>query len=133
MTMVPSTHIILVVHLMLPFVGCTDGNLLLFNGSQPSVSLLEGRVEICYNNTYGTVCDDFWDELDSQVVCQQLFNTSLAVPVRGGLYGAGSGDILLDNVVCVGSEESLLQCGSSGLFQHNCAHSEDAGVRCGGL
>ena len=90
-------------------------------------------MEICYNNTYGTVCDDFWDELDAQVVCQQLFNTSLAVPVRGGLYGAGSGDILLDNVVCQGSEESLLQCGSSGLFQHNCAHLEDAGVRCGGI
>lgn len=32
----------------------------------------EGRVEICFNNTYGSVCGDFWDELDARVVCGQL-------------------------------------------------------------
>ena len=55
--------------------GCTNGDIRLMNGTEPSVR--EGRVEICYNNTYGTVCDDRWDIVDASVVCRQLgFSTS---------------------------------------------------------
>ena len=38
------------------------------NGSDPS----EGRVEICINNAWGTVCNNLFSKDDAQVVCTQL-------------------------------------------------------------
>jgi len=54
--------------------------------------------------------------------------------VLGGEFGEGSGPILLDDVKCMGEEANLLSCPQlpSGI-RHNCRHSEDAGVRCGGM
>lgn len=45
-------------------------------------------------------------------------------------FGQGTGDIILDNVACDGTETGLINCTHNGIGNHNCVHFEDAGVRC---
>ena len=110
---------------------------------------LEGRVEVCSAGVWGTVCDNSWSSVDASVVCGQLgyphqrmlvvlinqildhsnyITDAIARPLA--FFGQGSGDILLDNVGCTGTEDRLIDCSNNGIGVHNCTHSEDAGVTC---
>ena len=106
----------------------------------------EGRVEVYYNGTWGTICGDGWDIKDAHVVCRQLgFHYALNAygtgdrrfcfyydpdPYRNARYGLGTGPILLDDVSCDGSESSLFSCSHGGVGNHHCYRSKDAGVQC---
>ena len=104
-----------------------DGNIRLVNGPTSA----EGRVEFCYNDDWGTVCDGGWDEDNAGVVCRQLgFSFEGATAIDQAFFGEGSDPILLDNVDCVGTESRLADCPANTIGAHNCAHNEDAGVRC---
>lgn len=45
-----------------------EGALRLIGGS----NITQGRVEVCYNGIYGSVCDENWGASDAAVVCRQL-------------------------------------------------------------
>ena len=90
----------------------------------------EGRVEVNYEGTWGTVCNDsYWNLNDAMVVCRMLGYTSvLAAHVK---YGQGSGSVWMSNLACTGSENSISECSHIGWGETTCSHSQDAGVTCG--
>ena len=45
--------------------GCVDGELRLVEGETE----WEGRLEVCFNRRWGTVGNDGWTDVSSQVVC----------------------------------------------------------------
>jgi len=108
-----------------PPIPCEDGELRLVNGNQT-----EGRIEICFNDTWGTICDDLWDIRDARVACGQLGFMDAIRPTGFASYGSGTGPIYLDNVMCMGNETRLEDCLHNGVGNHNCIHFEDAGVVC---
>ena len=102
------------------------------NGSQPH----EGRVEICFNETWGTVCDYIgpysgWNQSEANVVCKQLgfseacehithnylFQCSLFSwmnilysDASTSSFGRGSAPIKFAYIDCRGFESSLVKC-----------------------
>ncbi|XP_034991878.2 soluble scavenger receptor cysteine-rich domain-containing protein SSC5D isoform X2 [Zootoca vivipara] len=91
-----------------------------------------GRVEILYQNHWGTVCDDGWDLVDAAVVCRELGCGPPLLSPGNARYGPGSGPIWLDDVNCTGAEFTLQNCRSQPWGTHNCNHHEDASVICTG-
>ena len=128
--------------------NCSTGDIRLVGGSTE----YEGNVQICYNNAWGSVCDDSWGHSDSNVVCRQLgfqsygiyeyiemFILLYSLLNEGSQYYynnyfrvSKSPPYLYGTFYCSGLEQSLLSCLRSYSDLLNCGNSEIAGVHCEG-
>ena len=50
------------------FANCTDEQIRLVGGGNDSL----GRVEVCFNNAWGTVCNSRFGTNEAKVICRQL-------------------------------------------------------------
>ena len=98
----------------------------LVGGSSPR----EGLVQVYYNNTWGSVCDQMWDAKDADVVCRMIGYTGAAEPKKDVDYGRGNGTTWLNNVQCSGNESSLFSCAHDGLRNHTCERGNEVNVSC---
>ncbi|XP_041066873.1 deleted in malignant brain tumors 1 protein-like [Carcharodon carcharias] len=91
----------------------------------------EGRAEVFYNGTWGTVCSEALNSHDAEVICKQLQCGPLdSIDYTARSFGEGSGTIWLDEMECKFHESTIWQCQTDPWGQHNCYHTEDAGVFC---
>jgi hypothetical protein len=87
-----------------------------------------GRIEVRYNNIWGTVCRYSFSHEDGNVACK-------AAGFASGVYAdeqlPGSGQIWLSNLYCKGTESDLFVCDREfPIGGNSCPHSLDAVVRC---
>ena len=57
---------------------CNNGSVRLVDGT----TLQEGRLEICIDSRWGTVCQDGWGGIDAMVVCRQLGYKENGEPIK---------------------------------------------------
>ena len=154
------THIIFPTAISTPNGNCSTGDLRLAGGSDNlQQATREGRVEICINNAWGTVCNTLFRREDAEVVCGQLGGFQrdgilaeyigfilcqnpkglVCVYIAGAValfdaqFSTSVIPIFLDQVVCSGTETSLMNCSRrTVLGLPTCDHSQDVGVRCTG-
>lgn len=50
------------------YAGCREGYVRLAGGRNS----LEGRIEVCHDGVWGTVCNNHWEREDASVACRQL-------------------------------------------------------------
>ena len=93
----------------------------------------EGRIEVRQNveDWWGIVCDNWFDINDANVFCKMLGYTNGAEDYYSGShFGHGNLDFHLDEMQCIGAEESFLDCPANSWNNHNCNSGKAAGVKC---
>lgn len=88
----------------------------------------DGRVQVLYNNQWGSVCHTNWALEDATVLCQELgCGDATDSPSYSGSY---YGPKWMDYVGCTGKETSVRTCPFTGYGVSSCGDGLYAGAVC---
>ncbi|XP_019861772.1 PREDICTED: neurotrypsin-like [Amphimedon queenslandica] len=111
--------------------NCTEGSIRLIPYNSYSEDI--GRVEVCVDGTWGSICYHYFTDNDAQVVCRHLGYTALGSVSMGGLHYDDNIPLHIVNLNCTGNEESIWDCPSSTQGQGSCTVYTDVSVACHGF
>ncbi|XP_064388305.1 deleted in malignant brain tumors 1 protein-like isoform X2 [Halichondria panicea] len=93
-----------------------------------------GRLELFYNDQWGTVCDDNFGPNDAMVACRQLgyadYTKFGRVETLGFYQSSNSSRTWLDNLRCIGTERILTDCPANTIGVEDCTHAQDVALVC---
>jgi C1A family cysteine protease len=90
----------------------------------------EGRVEVMKNGVWATICDDDWDIVDANTLCNVLGFSGAMNAFSHSYFGEGTGAILAKDKNCTDSNTSFVSCLNDVQESDNCSHQKDVGVIC---
>ena len=65
----------MIITMLCTYADCTDGDIHIIPYNNYNKQI--GRIEVCVNGTWGTVCSDFFGDNDANVACRQLGYSNL--------------------------------------------------------
>ncbi|KAJ8306920.1 hypothetical protein KUTeg_015004 [Tegillarca granosa] len=91
----------------------------------------EGRVEVLYDNHWGTVCRTGFDVKDATVICNMLgYEISTPSVYSYTRFGQGDGPVWVSNLDCSGLENDISACKSAKWIPGSCSHNLDVSIAC---
>ena len=135
---------------------CIDGGIRIIPSNARSA--IKGRVEVCFNGIWGTICSLYWDDQDASVACKQLgysaegstkifkcikfCNTffsgwkhfTLTIGALSiGSYPEHVSDVHIIDISCTGTESSVFDCPhTAAIPNQSCPNNADAYIQCNG-
>ena len=108
-----------------------------------------GRIEVCADNIWGSICSDGFDKTDAYVVCKELDlgesginnvfyyddNVTWSLYVEPTVYtnsyfGDGDLPIVYSNMECRGYENTVLECTKQEFGTFTCSRDKVVGITC---
>ena len=89
-----------------------------------------GRVEVFSHGVWGRVLSNSWDQTEAAVVCRQLGFPGVISALTQSPFGDGSGPVLMSNVQCNGSENTIQQCQYDDWVESWESSNREVGVIC---